>query len=67
MTTLTRKQAETLKEIRRFIELHGYAPSVRELATILNRGTATVHYHLVMLAEKRRIKLTGEHHGIIVL
>ncbi len=72
------KKTDTRERVFAFIEsyvaAHGYGPSVRELCDGLSlRSTATVHYHLRMLAEegrigyvsgkKRAISLTGAERG----
>lgn len=65
--TLTRKQGELLKEIKRFIQEREYSPSIPELARLLGCAVGTIHYHLVSLEGKGFIKRTPGHHGIEVL
>ena len=52
----TDKRGEILRFIEQFIALHGYGPSVREICDAVHlKSTATVHYHLRMLAENQQI------------
>lgn len=50
---LTKRQKEVLDYITQFIELHGYAPSYREIAASLDMSSvATVASHVETLVEK---------------
>ncbi len=50
---LTKRQKEVLDFITQFIELHGYAPSYREIAASLDMSSvATVASHVETLVEK---------------
>lgn len=64
---LTKRQAEVLRELRRYIDMHGHAPTVKELATIMECCVGTAHYHLVGLEERKAIALTGKPYGILIL
>lgn len=56
MRDLTRRQKDALAAIQNFIELHGYAPSTRELAKDLGlQAPSTVHRLLIELKSKGRI------------
>ena len=55
--SLTRKQAETLEYIKKFMVSHGYPPSVREICSGMNLSSpATAHTHLSQLEEKGYIR-----------
>jgi repressor LexA len=50
---LTKRQKEVLDYVTQFIELHGYAPSYREIAAHFNYGSvATVAEHVESLVSK---------------
>lgn len=50
---LTKRQKEVLDYVTQFIELHGYAPSYREIAAHFNYGSvATVAEHIESLVAK---------------
>jgi repressor LexA len=50
---LTKRQKEVLDYVTQFIELHGYAPSYREIASNFNYGSvATVAEHVQSLVDK---------------
>ncbi len=50
---LTKRQKEVLDYISEFIELHGYAPSYREIAEAFKLGSvATIAEHIETLVEK---------------
>jgi repressor LexA len=50
---LTKRQKEVLDYVTQFIELHGYAPSYREIAANFNYGSvATVAEHVQSLVDK---------------
>jgi repressor LexA len=51
--TLTKRQKEVLDYVSQFIELHGYAPSYREIAAYFKYGSvATVAEHIESLVTK---------------
>jgi repressor LexA len=53
METLTKRQKEILDFLADFIEEHGYAPSLDEIASHFDLASAsTVHKHLLNLEEK---------------
>ena len=53
METLTKRQKEILDFLADFIEEHGYAPSLEEIASQFHLSSAsTVHKHLMNLEEK---------------
>ena len=53
MNKLTDKQIEVLVNIKNFTNEHGYSPTVRELAELLNVSSpATIHTHLKILVNK---------------
>ena len=60
METPTKKQAEVLDYIKKFIVQFGYPPSIREIGKGLNlSSSATVFVHLKNLEEKGLIKTTN--------
>ena len=60
METLTKKQEETLKAIKKFIAKNGYSPSVREVCDMMNlSSTATVFVHVRHLMNKGYISQTN--------
>lgn len=53
MQTLTKRQKEILDFLTSFIEEHGYAPSLEEIASHFHLSSpSTVHKHLLNLEEK---------------
>lgn len=57
METLTKRQEEILKTIKKYMAKHGYPPTVREIGALMNLSSpATVHFHLTKLEEKAYIK-----------
>lgn len=57
MEKLTKRQADILKALKKFIATHGYPPTVREIGKMLNLNSpATTHFHLNKLEEKGYIK-----------
>ena len=55
--SLTRRQREILDFIRRFLEEHGYAPSLVEIGRAFSLSSpATVHKHLTALAARGAIR-----------
>lgn len=56
---LTKRQKEVLDYVTQFIELHGYAPSYREIATYFKYGSvATVAEHIESLVAKGMLQKT---------
>ena len=68
MEKLTNKQNIVLKELKKFMAIKGYPPTVRELckATNLN-STATIQVHLERLVDKGYIKKDPEKNRTIEL
>ncbi len=66
---LTRAQKRAFKAIKRFIDDHGEAPSLSELAHELGiQSKGVVHRYVKALAEQGFIKITPKkHHGISIL
>lgn len=59
MEKLTKKQEEVLTVIKKYIAIHGYAPSVREVCELMNlSSTATVFVHMRHLMKKGYLKQT---------
>lgn len=53
MEKLTLKQEKVLKNIKKSIEIHGYSPSIREIANDLNlKSSSTVFRYLDTLEKK---------------
>ena len=52
MEKLTRRQSEVLLSVRRYIEKHGFAPSLREIAAELGVSVNAVVGHLSAAARK---------------
>lgn len=53
MHKLTRRQAEVLEAIRKYVQIHHYAPAFRELGGILGlKSSSTVSGHLQKLKSK---------------
>lgn len=53
METLTKRQAEILNVVKKYIAKNHYPPTVREIGAILGlKSPATTHFHLDCLAEK---------------
>lgn len=53
MKNLTKRQEDTLNAIKNYIAVHGYPPTVREIAKTLNVSSpATIQAHLTCLADK---------------
>ena len=54
------RQKKVIKNIRQYLELNGYGPTLREIAESMGLSSlATVHEHLSVLEEKNLIKRTG--------
>jgi len=52
-TPLTEIQAEVLKFLNKYTELHGYAPTLKEIAIRCgNKNTSTIHQHVKALQAK---------------
>lgn len=50
---MTPKEKEVLQALKDYIEKYGYAPSFRELGTIMGiSSSATISHHLVNLKKK---------------
>jgi repressor LexA len=59
---LTRRQREMLDNIERFIQRHGYSPTLEEIGQLMNLSSlATVHKHLQNLEAKGLIKRNWNH------
>ena len=68
METLTQRQADTLNCIKTYMVAHGYPPTVREIAKILDVSSpATIQVHLDILAKKGYIKKGGNRNRTIEL
>jgi repressor LexA len=53
MEDLTQRQREVLEALRRLHEQHGFAPSLREVASEVGLASASsVHAHVVKLSER---------------
>ena len=53
---LTTRQSEVLNEIRSFIQIHGYSPTVRDIAKLTGiKSTNGVRWHLKALEKKGEI------------
>ena len=53
---LTLKQADVVIAIRNFAHIHGYPPTIRELAQLLDRARGTVVQHLAALERKQVLR-----------
>jgi repressor LexA len=64
--TLYRKQRQIIDYIETFIRIHGYSPTLQEIADSIGvKSLATVHEHLSALTKKGVIrKVNGEVRGI---
>jgi repressor LexA len=52
MEDLTKRQREVLEALRRLHDQHGFAPSLREVASEVGLASASsVHHHVVRLEE----------------
>ena len=56
MKRLTERQRQTLQFVERYIDLHGFAPAVREVAAHLAITTKGAHDHLRALERKNYIR-----------
>jgi repressor LexA len=59
---LTPRQADVLLLIRNHRHLHGYAPSIREIATALGISRATTMAHIDRLEKKNFLRRTPMQH-----
>jgi repressor LexA len=59
---LTPRQADVLLLIRNHRHLHGYSPSIREIATSLRLSRATVMAHIERLEKKGMLRRTLKQH-----
>jgi repressor LexA len=59
---LTPRQADVILLIRNHRHLHGYAPSIREIARALQISRATVVAHLERLEKKGLVRRTPKAH-----
>ena len=68
MEKLTDKQIEVLESLKKYLALHGYPPTVRELGEALGLSSpATTHFHLNKLEKKGYIKKGKEKNRCIEL
>jgi len=65
--TLTRKQSKVLSAIREFLAVHGYPPSMRELASDLGLTVGTAHFHVHSLMDRGYLVHDGTDHGLRLL
>lgn len=54
--TLTLKQTEVVIAVRNFAHMHGYPPTIRELAQMLDRARGTVVQHIAALERKNVLR-----------
>lgn len=65
---LTDSQRRVLDALTGFIREHGYPPTLRELAVLVDATPSTVHYQMSLLAAKGRIRrVPGVARGIQVI
>ena len=55
-SNLTVKQSNVVIAIRNFAHIHGYPPTIRELAQVLDRARGTVVQHIAALEKKRVLR-----------
>ena len=68
MEPLTPKQKHVLDFIRDYIALHGYPPSILEVAQTLGCAQSTIHDHLKNLERKGYLRLPGNRaRGLVLL
>ena len=68
MEKLTDKQIEVLDSLKKYLAVHGYPPTVRELGEALGLSSpATTHFHLNKLEKKGYIKKGKEKNRCIEL
>ncbi len=56
MKELTARQKETLEFISRFIEEHGYPPTIREISAYFGVSVKAAHDHVKALERKERLR-----------
>lgn len=56
MTTLTKRQKETLDFVSKYIKKNGYAPSLEEVANFFDKSIVTIHEHIETLISKGFLK-----------
>jgi repressor LexA len=57
MEDLTRRQRDVLEALRRLHDQHGFAPSLREVASEVGlASTSSVHHHVVRLEQRGLIE-----------
>jgi SOS-response transcriptional repressor LexA len=61
---VTQRQLDLLRILRRWSVEKGRMPSLRELATVLDRSPSTVHQHLRALEKRGCLKMHGSAHGL---
>ncbi|GGF87105.1 LexA family protein [Paenibacillus aceti] len=76
MNTITRREKEALSVINKYLQEHGYPPTVRELAVLMEvKSTSTIHGYLSNLEQKgyirreaskpRALQLIGNIKGVV--
>jgi repressor LexA len=66
MEDLTQRQREVLEALRRLHEQHGFAPSLREVATEVGLASASsVHAHVVRLEERGLVERRAGRHRTV--
>lgn len=58
MQKLTETEKEYLQFIERFTKIHGYPPSIRDIANSLYVSKTTAHRHLTTLVDKEYLRYT---------
>ena len=58
MQNLTEVEKEYLTFIEHFIKIHGYPPSIRDIADSLYVSKTTAHRHLSTLVDKEYLRYT---------
>jgi len=67
MLNLTIAQRRVYRELIRFVDLHGYVPSVRELAAECQRAPSVVHVHLRNLESKGLVRrISGTARALVI-
>lgn len=68
MTRVTRAEAHVLRELKRFIEIHGYNPSQSELARVCELDVRTIRYHVQKMKRRGLVDYNPrEHHSLTPL
>lgn len=52
---MTTKQQELYDFIKKYIKNHGYSPTIREMCSIFQKSTSTIHSMLQILKRKELI------------